>query len=142
MKIVLKKYCSGAVAALCMTFVAGNVVAAYSIPAEQLEASKVYYGSANDFENPAKIQYESIIKATPEYDEVRTEKIARGTGRYWVLLSKAADRANRAIQHVGDETEYDLIALSGYLSGLEPAIEADDITDMVIEAMSASAEEK
>ena len=36
---------------------------------------------------------------------------------------------------MGQESEYDLIAAEGYLGGLEPAIPADDVTELVIKTM-------
>jgi hypothetical protein len=110
---------------------------AYSIPEEQLDKQKVYYGvsRSKDFEKPAEVQYEQVVRATREFKEIKKKKIERGTGKYWILLSQASDRAVRAIAEVGDETEYDLIAAHGYLGSLNPAVPAVDITKDVIEVV-------
>ena len=124
--------CVGGIA-LCVVF--GGVALAYSIPAEQLNAQKIYWGLASDFEKPGEVRYQEVIKATPEYKELKKKKVKRGTGKYWILLSQASDRAVRSIAKVGEDTEYDLIASHGYLGSLDPAIPADDITDHVVKAM-------
>jgi hypothetical protein len=96
----------------------------------------VYWGVATGFEKPGEVQYDEIIKATPEYKELKKKKIERGTGKYWILMSQASDRAVKAISQVGQETEYDLIAAQGYLGSLKPPIPADDITQLVLETMN------
>jgi len=115
--------------------------AAYAIPAEKLDVQKVYYGTASGFTNPGKVNYEAIIKATPEYDEVKKKKVEVGTGKYWILLSQASDRAVRAITEVGQETGYDLITASGYLGSLDPPIPADDVTELVLAKLTGKDKE-
>jgi len=119
--------------AYVLTFAASAVAAgAYSIPADKLDVQKVYWGSAESFEKAAKVNYEAVVRATPEYEEIKKKKIESGTAKYWIQLSMASDRAVRVISQVGQETDYDLIAASGYLGSLEPPIPADDITDMIL----------
>ena len=125
---------------LALVFVAVLMVAAqgmalastYSIPNDKIDVQKVYYGSADGFDKAGKVDYEAIIRATPEYKEVKKKKVRRGTGKYWILLSKASDRAVRAIAEVGHESEYDLVTAEGFLSGLDPAIPSEDITGLVL----------
>ena len=129
----MAKWACIAAALWCML---GTIVAsAYSIPDAQLDKKKVFWGSPRQFDKPAEVQYEEVIKATPEYKEIQKKRIKRGTGRYWLLLSQASDRAVRTIGELGSKTDYDLIALQGYLGGLNPPIPADNITSGVIEAM-------
>jgi hypothetical protein len=107
--------------------------ATYSIPPEKQNVQKVYYGTATGFEKAAKIDYQSVVKATPEYEKVKKDKIEPGTGKYWILLSEATDRAARAISDVGKESGYDFIAAQAYLGGLEPTIPSEDITPLVLD---------
>lgn len=107
----------------------------HSIPKEQIDPQKVYWGVATGFEKAGEIDYDKIIKATPEYKELKKEKIQRGTGKYWILMSQASDRTTRAIAQVGQDTEYDLIAAQGYLGSLQPAIAADDITELILKQL-------
>ncbi len=105
----------------------------YSIPLEKIDIQKVYLGEATGFEKAAKVDYESVIKATPEYEEVKRKHIEPGTGKYWILLSQASNRAVRAISEVGQHTGYDFIAAQAYLGGLEPGIPSEDITPLVLD---------
>lgn len=111
--------------------------ATYSIPADKLDAQKVYFGKAEGFERPAGVDYETIIKATPEYEEVKKKKIEPGTGRYWILLSQASDRVVRSISEVAQEMDYDFIASQGYLGSLDPAIPSEDITQLVLDKLAS-----
>lgn len=112
-------------------------VGAYSIPSDQLDAQKVFWGDPADFDKPGEVDYEAVIRATPEYKEIKESKVERGTGKYWILMSQASDRAARAISQTGQETDYDLIAANGYLASLKPAITAKDITQLVIKSMNS-----
>ncbi|MFA6241449.1 MAG: hypothetical protein WC655_10990 [Candidatus Hydrogenedentales bacterium] len=123
-------------AALIVTSVA--LAEMQSIPADQLDPQKIYWGTASGFEKPSEVQYDELIKETPEYKELKKKKIERGTGKYWILMSQASDRVVKAISQVGQETEYDLIAAQGYLGGLKPPIAAEDITPLVLEVMNKS----
>jgi len=116
--------------------------ATYSIPADKVQAQKIYFGSPKGFDKPGKVDYEKIIKATPEYAQVRKKKTQVGTGKYWILLSQASDRAVRAIAEVGQQTDYDLIASGGYLASLEPPIPAEDVTQLVLEKLHPKKKKK
>lgn len=118
------------VVSLLGVFVAGAEI--YAIPAGQVDSQKVYWGATTGFEKAGEVIYDEVIKATPEYKQLKREKIERGTGKYWILMSQASERAARAIAEVGQNTDYDLIVTSGYLGKLSPAIPVEDITALVI----------
>lgn len=128
--------------------VAGSIVAAiammavaeiHSIPADQVDPQKVYWGVATGFEKAGEVDYDEVVKATPEYKQLKKSKVERGTGKYWILMSQASDRTTRAISQVGQDTEYDLIVAQGYLASLEPAIPAEDITELILEELGDDA---
>lgn len=119
------------IAAVVVTGLAG----ALAIPPAALDEQQIYYGDAGSFEKAGEVDYRSIVKATPEYAEIRENKIERGTAKYWILLSNASDHAIKVISQVAQNTEYDLVANLGYLGALEPAISADDITEQVLEVL-------
>jgi len=106
--------------------------AAFTIAAEQIDDQKIYYGSASSFEKPAMVDYNAVVKATPEYAEIKKKKIEAGTARYWILMSSASEHAVRAIGQVGKETDHDLICAVGYLGNVTPPIEAVDVTEQVL----------
>ena len=122
-------------AALALGLLASSASAGYGIPEDQLDAQKVYYGNSEAFETPASVKIEDVLKATPEYDEIKKKKIERGTGKYWILVSQAQERSKQAIAEVGKESDYDLICEDGYLDELEPAIPSVDVTESVLEKL-------
>lgn len=101
---------------------------ALTIPPQQLDASRIYLGSPTAFEQPGEIQYDSLIRATPEFKLIEAKKIPRGSGKYWILQAKGADRVIRTCKLVAVEGGVDLIARSGYLGSLTPPVPATDIT--------------
>jgi len=107
----------------------------FSVPKEQFDPKKVYWGSAGSFEHAGEIDYERVIKSTPEYLEIEKKKIQRGTGKYWILLSQASDRVVRAVSQVGQDTKCDFIAARGYLASIEPPIPAEDVTQVLMDSL-------
>ena len=106
-----------------------------SIPKDQIDQKKVYWGNCNSFTKAGKVDYKEIIKATPEFKTIKKDKIERGSGKYWILMSQASDRVVKALAYVGEESEYDLICASGYLKSLDPPVACDDLTQKIIKAM-------
>lgn len=118
---------------LAALFVTSFTIVAFAgeIPADKFDESRIYYGNSASFEKPAGIDLPTILRSTPEYEEIQKKKIERGTGRYWILYSQASDRANKAIVELAHDSDYDLVASLEYLSSLE--IECDDITELIVE---------
>ena len=111
-------------------------IIAYSdmvIPPDDIRSDQIFFGNASSFSNPAEIDVEELIMATPEYKEIKKKKINQGTGKYWILRSNATDRAHRAILQLADDLEYDFIANEGYLGSLSTPIECENITEQAIE---------
>ncbi|MDZ4861703.1 MAG: hypothetical protein SGI88_22240 [Candidatus Hydrogenedentes bacterium] len=110
----------------------------YAIPVDQVDSKKVFWGAVTGFEKAGEVDYDAILRSTPELRELKRDKIERGTGKYWILMSQASDRSTRAIADIGQGTDYDLIALQGYLATLTPAIPADDLTKVVLERLEGT----
>lgn len=108
-----------------------------SIPAKERDPGKIYWGNAASFSNPAEIDYEQVLKETPEHKTLTKKKIEAGTAKYWLLLSKANNRAQHAICEVADDEGYDLVAAQGYLGGLSEPISAEDITQLVVDNVNS-----
>lgn len=119
-------------AAALLLLVPAFFVAGDSIPKDQVDAGQIYYGSPSSFDNAAEVDIETVIAATPEYQEIVKKKIDQGTGKYWILQGQASNRALRAISDVAAEMDYDLIAEQGYLENLDPPIGCEDITELVV----------
>lgn len=129
------------IAVIAVTVGSAMVLAA-TIPDNQVDKTKIYWGLASGFEKAAEVDYPKVVTSTPEYQELKAKKIERGTGKYWLLMTQASERAVNAIQVVGKESEFDLIAAQGYLGKLEPAISAEDVTDQVLKAMGGNQDKK
>ncbi|HOS03504.1 MAG TPA: hypothetical protein PKZ01_10515 [Candidatus Hydrogenedentes bacterium] len=111
------------------------MAAQFSVPPAQVDSSKVYWGNVAGFDKPGEVRFDEIVRAAPEYLDMKKKKVEQGSGKYWLLLSQASDRAIRAISDAAQEMEYDFIAAKGYLASLQPPIEADDVTARVIEKL-------
>ena len=120
----------------------GALALGYSIQPDKVDQQKIFYGTPEKFEKPAEVDYEQVVRTTPEYQEIQKKNVERGSGRYWILLSRASEHAIRAICKVGDETEHDLIAAVGYLGSLDPPIPAEDITQMVVDSLKQENKKK
>lgn len=111
------------------------LAATYSVPEDQQDGQKILFGTASTFEKPAEVDYKEIVLATPEYQSIKKKKVPTGSAKYWILMSKASDHALRIIADVGDDTDYDLITVKGFLGDLDEPIEATDITKDVLEKL-------
>ena len=115
-------------------FSAPAMAESMSIPPEAVDDQRIFWGTASSFEKPGSVDYNAVVSATTEYKEaVKAEK---NTAQYWLFISKANDRAIRAISSVGSETDFDLIVLKGYLEGLTPPIATKDITELALAKLS------
>ena len=113
-----------------------SAVHAGSIPVGEVDEQKIFYGASESFNKAGEVDYSSIVKSTPEYQEILDKKIEKGTAKYWILINNASEHAVRVISQVGEETEHDLIAAMGYLGDLETPIVAENLTDLVLEKLS------
>lgn len=129
------KYLMHGMIAACMVMLlaATDAAGAHSIAADKIDAQQIYYGNAENFEKPAVVDYTAVVKATPEYSEIKKNKIESTSARYWLLMSSASDHACKAISQVGEESDHDLIVSIGYLGTVSPQIEAEDVTKKVLE---------
>ena len=119
-----------AVILIFLALATGSVAESISIPPESVDDQKIFWGLASKFEKPGSVDYVALVTATEEYQQAK--KVESGTARYWILVNKANESAVRAVSAVGSETDYDLIVLKGYLEGLDPPIETEDITELAL----------
>jgi hypothetical protein len=130
---------------LCVSVGVGIFLAPFagadSIPPKQADNTKIYYGTPESFDEPAMVDFEQILKETPEYQEIKADNIKKDSGRFVVLLSQGSQRAHRAITKMGTDENYDLIAAKEYLRNLRPPVKAKDITKEVIEVMREAADQ-
>lgn len=112
-----------------------NAAGAYSIAPDQIDDQQIYFGNAQSFEKPAAVDYTAVVKATPEYGEIKKKKIDSGSAKYWILMSSASDHAVKLISEVGQESDHDLIISVGYLGKITPALAAEDVTEKVLQKL-------
>lgn len=120
------------IALLILAVVSVATYAELVIPPGDIQLDQILFGNPANFSNPAVIDVEALVLATPEFQEIKRKKIEKGTGKYWILRSNATDRAHRAIQGLAEELDYDLIANEGYLKSLPSPIEGENITKHAI----------
>jgi hypothetical protein len=105
----------------------------YAIPPEQLDRQAIFWGDPDQFEQPAEVDYQKVVTETPEFEQIKRRRLKRGTGKYWVLVSKASERSQTAIVAVAEDTHYDMVTKKDYLGSLEPPIPAEEITETVVD---------
>jgi len=107
----------------------------FSIPEQQVDRQRIFFGKPDGFENPAEVELKEILQNTPAYRELKRSKTKKGTAKYIVLLGQATGQSIRAIVSYSKKTGYDLVAAKGYLGRLNPPIPSEDVTKQVIEMM-------
>lgn len=122
--------CTVGVLVLCLAL--SGPALGLTIPKEQFDPQKIFSGNPKEFAKPAEVDIDKVVKSTPEYLTIKKQKIKRGTGKFWILMSQASARSMRAIAEVAKGLKYDLVTKKGYLGKLKPPIPADDITDKVV----------
>jgi len=108
----------------------------FSLSPEKIDEQKIYWGTAVKFNKPGVVKFDEIVQSTPEFAGIKTRKIEPGTAKYWIMLSKASEKAVRTIQEVAQESQFDLIAEFNYWQSLNEQIPAEDITQKVLERLS------
>ena len=117
-----------ALSILLVFIVSAKTYAEYSIPADELKKEEIFSGDPEKFSNPAEIDMNDLVFATPEYREIKKKKINKGTGKYWILRNRATERCHKVIKQVIKDEKYDLIANEGYLGSLKTPIKCENLT--------------
>lgn len=107
-----------------------------SLAPDKVDEQKIFWGTASKFNKPGLVKFEEIIQATPEFVGIKERKIESGTAKYWIMLSKASERAVRTIQEVAQESQFDLVAEFNYWQNTGEQIPAEDITSKVLERLA------
>lgn len=102
------------------------------------EGAIVVSGSAANCTKPAMISYLDIRDATPEWQEIESEGVRKGSARYALLSSRMGQRIAAAAKAVARDLGHDLIVVEGGISDPR-GLEVLDITDLVIDELQAIA---
>ena len=104
-----------------------------------VDQTQIYHGNINPeetkYENAACINFGQLIRATPEYLQIQKEKIEKGTGKYWILISKANGRVTKSVSEYGKTNNTDFIVTVEYAKTLKANPKIADVTEEVIESM-------
>ena len=112
---------------------------ATGIKVKVLNARRVYYPSragSKTYKKVGLISCTNVLNATPEYKEIASKAIRRGTAEYDLLVKRASDRLKKAIRSTVSLAGYDLIAETGAVTAEGKAL--PDITATVIKYLSKS----
>lgn len=109
------------------------ILSSYSIPKDDINDQKIYYGNPNNFEKLACINYNKIVQNTEEYRNISNNNIEYGTAKYWTYISQASNKAKNNIKNYAKESEYDLILECDYVNDLDLEIECINITEIILE---------
>ena len=78
-----------------------------------IDRSRVYYGNPDSFSSPGEIVMSAVFAAIPEYQKIKEEKIPKRDARWWLLMSQANARFQKALKSTSEKYGYDLIAECG-----------------------------
>lgn len=71
---------------------------------------KIFYGTyAEKITNPRCFDKAALLSMTPEWKEIKSKKIDKGTGKYWILLSAANDRADKQVNTYTQDAELEFL---------------------------------
>jgi len=124
---------------ICLAFLCSNLwslAEPLSLAPDKVDEQKIFWGTASKFNKAGLVKFEEVIQATPEFAGIKERKIEAGTAKYWIMLSKASERAVRTIQEVAQESQFDLVAEFNYWQSVGDQIPAEDITSKVLERLA------
>jgi len=112
---------------------AANAAEAEDGAAQTVDVNAYYFGDPENYTQPAAVDMLMIRDATPEYREIKRRKIDTDRAEYWILINKAYERIERALQRVAQYKGYDLIGEIGFVTDAEGRpVPIDNATDLVI----------
>ena len=112
------------------------VVSAFAQGVQLRSGAEPIVGSASHCSRPGTIDFQKVMRATPEYKQVNTESIDRDSARYKLLRAEMHERIKRACEAAARAESVDCVARKDDVAdpkGLKPV----DLTQKVIEALEA-----
>ena len=89
---------------------------------------KIVYGAAHQARRVAEVDVQAVFASIPAYKKIKTENVPKHKARYHILISRANEEFQTAVQAIALHGTYDLVVEKGGVSGVEPT----DITDDVV----------
>ncbi|MBN2489698.1 MAG: hypothetical protein JXQ29_02475 [Planctomycetes bacterium] len=75
----------------------------------RLRTRDIYFGQYRTFQRPAVLDTQKVFDAISFYQEVKSERLTKSSGRYWILMQKSNRIFYKALKRVSAEQGYDLI---------------------------------
>ena len=91
----------------------------------------VLYGSVASCSQPATINYKKVQRATPEWKEIKSDGVRKGTARYDLLISAMNTRIKSAVQSAAQSESRDCVVRKGDIKD-KGGLDVADLTDAVI----------
>lgn len=98
--------------------------------------ARVISGSSANCSKPATIDFEEVRDATPEWQEIESEGVRKGSARYTLLTARMGQRIKAAAKLVAVHTGHDLIVVSGGISD-DRGLDVADVTDLIIDELGS-----
>lgn len=81
-----------------------------TVTKEEMPEDRIFYGAyAEKITNPRCFDKAVLLGLTPEWKEIKSKRIDKGTGKYWILLSAANDRVDKQINAYTKDAEIDFL---------------------------------
>lgn len=98
--------------------------------------ARIYHGRANFVRKPCAVSADRIYAAIPEYQEIQRKGISNDNPRWHLLMKKASERFNAAVQAMARKYGHDVVAEIGVCRADRDGVaEPPDRTDEVLEAL-------
>ena len=107
--------------------VAGSATAQVSLNS----GAVVYFGSASNTTAPATIDAVTVRDATPEWREIQTQGIRRGSARYKLLMTALDERIRTAVRRTSRIGKCDFVTRSGDIRDPQGKV-VKNVTSLVI----------
>ena len=106
---------------------------------ELRNGASALHGSASNSTAPASIDFRKVKKATPEYQTIRSEGVAKGSARHALLTSKMHERIRAACREVAQTEGNDCVVKKRDVEN-DNGHTVTDATKAVVAAIEADAD--
>lgn len=104
---------------------------------EVVDEDGIYYGEGKNPVSPAVMVADDVWAEIPEYKRIVDEDLDEEDAEYHLLLKKASERFQQALEKVAKRDGYDMVGESGSIEVRgDKEVEIPDITEDLIEIVS------
>ncbi|MHC4224683.1 MAG: hypothetical protein ACYSUN_11880 [Planctomycetota bacterium] len=104
---------------------------------EVVDAAAIYYGEGSHPKTPAVIRADSVWAEIPEYKRIVEEELDEDDAAYHLLLRKATERFDKALDKAAERDGYDMIGEVGSIKAVgKKKKKIPDITKALIDLVT------